>query len=137
MQTKTVIGVVIALFLAACAATTPAPRFSAVSPADEDGPEAGTPPPAPALASEPEALAAVPPPDTAKPTVSHEGHSMPAEASATRGHEGHSPGAPAAPSPAEQWYTCPMHPEVKQVSPGSCPKCGTTLVRRTDTREQP
>jgi Cu+-exporting ATPase len=24
-------------------------------------------------------------------------------------------------------YTCPMHPEVKQADPGSCPKCGMTL----------
>ena len=24
-------------------------------------------------------------------------------------------------------YTCPMHPEVKQVGPGSCPKCGMAL----------
>jgi Cu+-exporting ATPase len=25
-------------------------------------------------------------------------------------------------------YTCPMHPEVKQNSPGTCPKCGMKLV---------
>ena len=25
-------------------------------------------------------------------------------------------------------YTCPMHPEVRQNAPGSCPKCGMTLV---------
>ena len=61
MQTYALIGVMAALLLGGCAATTPAPRFSAVSPADKDGPEAGTPPPAPALASEPEALAPVPP----------------------------------------------------------------------------
>ncbi len=24
-------------------------------------------------------------------------------------------------------YTCPMHPEVRQAQPGSCPKCGMTL----------
>ncbi len=24
-------------------------------------------------------------------------------------------------------YTCPMHPEIKQVGPGSCPKCGMAL----------
>jgi Cu+-exporting ATPase len=24
-------------------------------------------------------------------------------------------------------YTCPMHPEVRQVGPGSCPKCGMAL----------
>ncbi len=27
-------------------------------------------------------------------------------------------------------YTCPMHPEVVQSEPGSCPKCGMTLVPR-------
>jgi hypothetical protein len=25
-------------------------------------------------------------------------------------------------------YTCPMHPEIRQSAPGSCPKCGMTLV---------
>src|ERR1700689_4719054 len=28
-------------------------------------------------------------------------------------------------------YTCPMHPEVQQDHPGSCPKCGMTLERKT------
>lgn len=26
-----------------------------------------------------------------------------------------------------QIYTCPMHPEVRQIGPGSCPKCGMAL----------
>ncbi len=25
-------------------------------------------------------------------------------------------------------YTCPMHPEIRQGSPGNCPKCGMTLI---------
>ena len=25
------------------------------------------------------------------------------------------------------WYTCPMHPEVRQLGPGNCPKCGMSL----------
>ena len=33
--------------------------------------------------------------------------------------------APAADPGAE--YTCPMHPEVRQIGPGSCPKCGMAL----------
>ncbi len=37
----------------------------------------------------------------------------------------HADGATAAPSTAE--YTCPMHPEVRQIGPGSCPKCGMAL----------
>jgi len=36
---------------------------------------------------------------------------------------------PAAPSPAAATvpYTCPMHPEVRQMGPGTCPKCGMAL----------
>lgn len=30
-------------------------------------------------------------------------------------------------SAAAQTYTCPMHPEVRQDKPGSCPKCGMSL----------
>jgi Cu+-exporting ATPase len=30
-------------------------------------------------------------------------------------------------------YTCPMHPEVRETNPGSCPKCGMTLEPVTPT----
>jgi Cu+-exporting ATPase len=30
-------------------------------------------------------------------------------------------------------YTCPMHPEVRQIGPGSCPKCGMALEPLTFT----
>jgi Cu+-exporting ATPase len=30
-------------------------------------------------------------------------------------------------APAGAIYTCPMHPEVRQLGPGSCPKCGMAL----------
>jgi Cu+-exporting ATPase len=51
------------------------------------------------------------------------------------GHQHHSHGsadakarAAAAPATAPgAVYTCPMHPEVRQVGPGSCPKCGMAL----------
>ena len=33
-------------------------------------------------------------------------------------------------------YTCPMHPEVKQEEPGSCPKCGMALEPETVTGEE-
>ncbi|MEO7063996.1 MAG: heavy metal translocating P-type ATPase [Dokdonella sp.] len=34
---------------------------------------------------------------------------------------------PPAAAPDGTIYTCPMHPEVQQVGPGSCPKCGMAL----------
>jgi Cu+-exporting ATPase len=34
----------------------------------------------------------------------------------------------AMPAAADAQYTCPMHPEIVQVGPGSCPKCGMALV---------
>jgi P-type Cu+ transporter len=36
-------------------------------------------------------------------------------------------GATAAPLPEGTIYTCPMHPEIRQVGPGSCPICGMAL----------
>jgi Cu+-exporting ATPase len=33
-------------------------------------------------------------------------------------------------------YTCPMHPEVRQVGPGSCPKCGMALEPLEVTAEE-
>ena len=40
----------------------------------------------------------------------------------------HPPAASASTSPKDtRIYTCPMHPEVRQVGPGSCPKCGMAL----------
>lgn len=38
-------------------------------------------------------------------------------------------------SQTAQSYTCSMHPEVHSPSPGSCPKCGMTLV--PETAKQP
>ncbi len=40
------------------------------------------------------------------------------------------PGAPETPAPTPAMdveYTCPMHPEIVQKGPGSCPKCGMAL----------
>ncbi len=44
---------------------------------------------------------------------------------------------PAAPRPAPAaLYTCPMHPEIVQVQPGACPKCGMALEPQTATAEE-
>src|ERR1700730_10654757 len=42
----------------------------------------------------------------------------------------------AAATPVGQTYTCPMHPEVRQDEPGSCPKCGMALEPTTVTAPQ-
>ena len=37
------------------------------------------------------------------------------------------PDKPDVTGPSDAIYTCPMHPEVRQVGPGSCPSCGMAL----------
>lgn len=53
----------------------------------------------------------------------HQGHDVPGPISA-------SPKGAAAPDPVEAAFTCPMHPEVRSSQPGTCPKCGMTLVKK-------
>jgi Cu+-exporting ATPase len=43
--------------------------------------------------------------------------------------------ASAAPVPEGTIYTCPMHPEVRQIGPGSCPICGMALEPELVTAE--
>jgi Cu+-exporting ATPase len=43
--------------------------------------------------------------------------------------------APAQAAPKGAQYTCPMHPEIVQDGPGSCPKCGMALVPIAGTGE--
>lgn len=42
-------------------------------------------------------------------------------------HPEQSPAEPVDPALAEAQYSCPMHPEVLNVGPGTCPKCGMAL----------
>ncbi len=47
---------------------------------------------------------------------------------------------PAEPVPEGATYTCPMHPEVRQIGPGSCPICGMALepeIATADTGPNP
>jgi len=47
-------------------------------------------------------------------------------------HASHvAPGTPADQADESAIYTCPMHPEVEQQGPGSCPKCGMALELKT------
>src|SRR5258708_30893256 len=41
--------------------------------------------------------------------------------------------APMSGEPDSAEYTCPMHPEVRKIGPGSCPKCGMALEPATLT----
>ena len=47
---------------------------------------------------------------------------------------------PAAVPPPQQdsgaMYTCPMHPEVRQIGPGTCPKCGMALEPEMPSAEE-
>lgn len=36
----------------------------------------------------------------------------------------------------EKIYTCPMHPEVRESKPGTCPKCGMALVLESNLKEK-
>jgi P-type Cu+ transporter len=49
---------------------------------------------------------------------------------------GATPRASAPPLDADAEYTCPMHPEVRQKGPGSCPICGMALEPVTVTLEE-
>ncbi|KRF06705.1 haloacid dehalogenase [Nocardioides sp. Soil777] len=43
--------------------------------------------------------------------------------------------APTAPGAEEVEYTCPMHPEIRQMGPGACPICGMVLEPVTATAD--
>ena len=47
------------------------------------------------------------------------------------------PAAPPSPADAAAIYTCPMHPEIRQHGPGSCPICGMALEPEAITAEAP
>jgi len=56
-------------------------------------------------------------------------------------HQEHNPAPPVDRMPAARLsataeYTCPMHPEVRQTGPGTCPKCGMTLEPVTPELEE-
>ncbi|WP_426285023.1 heavy metal translocating P-type ATPase [Luteibacter sp. E-22] len=46
------------------------------------------------------------------------------------------PKEPEPAAPPGTIYTCPMHPEIRQVGPGSCPKCGMALEPAMPTLDE-
>jgi Cu+-exporting ATPase len=50
---------------------------------------------------------------------------------------GHAPAVSAVPADPGAIYTCPMHPEVEQIGPGSCPICGMALEPKTISADTP
>jgi P-type Cu+ transporter len=58
----------------------------------------------------------------------HEHQHEPEKSPAPSCHHDHgAPKKPAGPVDKNATYTCPMHPEVEQKGPGTCPKCGMAL----------
>src|SRR5690606_1599190 len=51
-------------------------------------------------------------------------------------HGGHGAPAAQAPQPPGTIFTCPMHPEVRQDHPGTCPKCGMALEPEMPSLEE-
>ncbi len=89
------------LAFGACASSTPAPRFTTVSPADQAAAESAVPAP---------------------PAILTSGGELAEDVMAA----GSAPRA----TPATSVYTCPMHPEVAAKEPGKCPICGMALVTK-------
>lgn len=88
-------------------------------------------------------------PETAAARLEHEGHAYffcarscaakfhadPGKylAPASDSHEGHAHATDGAEGAV---YTCPMHPEIEQIGPGTCPLCGMALEPKTLTLEE-
>jgi len=83
---------------------------------------------------EPEGYLAAPEaPENASHTSENAPESAPAHSSCCHGGASHPP-RPAATSATGRW-TCPMHPEVIEDAPGSCPLCGMALEPMTPSLE--
>ncbi|MDK1373871.1 MULTISPECIES: copper-translocating P-type ATPase [unclassified Sinorhizobium] len=62
----------------------------------------------------------------------HEHHHHPVQESATKPSDGATPQTEQADGVV---YTCPMHPQVRQIGPGNCPICGMALEPEVTTAE--
>ena len=114
--------------ISSCAVNLPPPPPS--NPADARAPEAATGPLRPTLLATSHSFLS-PAADDREQAVQQMGMSQMKQGASDMGtmqHEtqGRSKEAQAA-ATAETYYTCPMHPEIKETKPGNCPVCGMTL----------
>ena len=115
MRIRLFVAPLTGLLLSACAATTPAPRFSALDPADPKAPES-TSESTPSLLQVPAAQ------PSGAPSLAPEATAM--------GPEHHMDAPTIQASPVGEVYSCAMHPQIKETKPGKCPICGMTLVKQ-------
>jgi Heavy metal binding domain len=118
--------------LAGCATTQP-PTFSSTNPASSEAREGHTPPP-PRLHGDELIQKAN---ERLKGSPSIQPQYQPSEMGNMPGmqhdmqgmqHEGMN----GEKKPARSYWSCVMHPQIKQDRPGKCPICGTTLVEKKD-----
>lgn len=67
----------------------------------------------------------------ARPDGEHEHHDHGVHGHAAHAHAGSAAHGAGARGDGQSRYTCPMHPEVDEPRPGSCPVCGMALEPRT------
>src|SRR5688572_18122745 len=78
-------------------------------------------------------------PNASSTSRDHSHHHGAAHAGHDQGHRSHAPAVARQPPKGDQSqveYTCPMHPQVRQMGPGSCPICGMALEPLLATAEQ-
>ena len=118
----------VAAAISSCAVNLPPPPLS--NPADAHAPEAATGPLRPTLLATSRSFLS-PAADDREQAVQQMGMSQMKQGGSDmgtmqHGTQGQSKEAQA-PATAETYYTCPMHPEIKETKPGNCPICGMTL----------
>jgi Heavy metal binding domain len=128
----------VAAAISSCAVNLPPPPPS--NPADAYAPEAATAPLRPTLLATSRIFLS-PATDDHEKAARHVDMSQMQQGASDMGtmqHEtrGHSKEAQA-PATAETYYTCPMHPEIKETKPGNCPICGMTLKSAAGERAKP
>ena len=141
--------IVVAIALAGCALNLPPAPAS--NPADASAPESATAPLRPHLLATSRTFLSARADDREEKAKQMDMSKMEDGAMqhdmAGMSHQGHDmssmqmqPSPTASPSASvgasgEAYFTCPMHPEIREAKPGQCPKCGMTLVKKSGAPE--